>query len=80
VTITDDAIQSQPTSTRSPGPLRRRSPVIAFVVAAQRHLIAATTSLGIDGSALLGADLDLQVPVSVGDGTYRATLVLTALS
>jgi len=32
------------------------------------------------GSALLGADLDLQVPVSVGDGTYRATLVLTGLS
>jgi len=32
------------------------------------------------GSALLGADLDLQVPLAVGDGTYRAALVLTALS
>jgi len=32
------------------------------------------------GSALLGAGLKLDVPVSVGEGTYRATLVLTALS
>jgi len=32
------------------------------------------------GSALLGADLDLQLPVSVGAGTYNATLTLTALS
>lgn len=32
------------------------------------------------GSALLGADLDLKIPVDVTDGTYRATLTLTALS
>ncbi|MCP2265871.1 fibronectin type III domain-containing protein [Promicromonospora thailandica] len=32
------------------------------------------------GSALLGADLDLRIPVDVTDGTYRATLTLTALS
>jgi len=32
------------------------------------------------GSALLGADLALKLPVSVGAGTYNATLTLTALS
>ncbi|GAA2247471.1 hypothetical protein GCM10009851_36140 [Herbiconiux moechotypicola] len=32
------------------------------------------------GSAKLGADLDLKIPVDVTDGTYRATLTLTALS
>ncbi|HEV6955270.1 MAG TPA: FN3 domain-containing metallophosphoesterase family protein [Promicromonospora sp.] len=32
------------------------------------------------GSAVLGADLDLRIPVDVTDGTYRATLTLTALS
>ncbi|MFI8523278.1 fibronectin type III domain-containing protein [Promicromonospora sukumoe] len=32
------------------------------------------------GSALFGADLDLKIPVDVTDGTYRATLTLTALS
>ncbi|RLK58226.1 HtaA domain-containing protein [Actinokineospora cianjurensis] len=32
------------------------------------------------GSVLLGADLSLKVPVSVGSGTYDATLTLTALS
>ena len=32
------------------------------------------------GSALLGADLTLELPTTVSDGTYRATLVLTALS
>jgi hypothetical protein len=32
------------------------------------------------GSALLGAELDLRIPVDVTDGTYRATLTLTALS
>jgi hypothetical protein len=32
------------------------------------------------GSALLGADLDLRIPVDVTDGTYQATLTLTALS
>ncbi len=32
------------------------------------------------GSALLGADLELKIPVDVPDGTYRATLTLTALS
>ncbi|ACZ31784.1 metallophosphoesterase [Xylanimonas cellulosilytica DSM 15894] len=32
------------------------------------------------GSATLGADLDLVIPVDVTDGTYRATLTLTALS
>lgn len=31
-------------------------------------------------SAVLGAKLDLRVPVDVTDGTYRATLTLTALS
>ncbi|GAA2974950.1 hypothetical protein [Actinokineospora diospyrosa] len=32
------------------------------------------------GSVLLGADLTLKVPASVGSGTYDATLTLTALS
>ncbi|MFG6444492.1 metallophosphoesterase [Microbacterium sp. P07] len=32
------------------------------------------------GSALLGADLDLKLPVDVAEGTYLATLTLTALS
>lgn len=32
------------------------------------------------GSALLGADLDLRLPVSVAEGRYAATLTLTALS
>ncbi len=32
------------------------------------------------GSARLGADLELKIPVDVPDGTYRATLTLTALS
>lgn len=32
------------------------------------------------GSALLGADLELKLPVSVESGTYNATLTLTALS
>ncbi|WP_018681374.1 hypothetical protein [Actinokineospora enzanensis] len=32
------------------------------------------------GSVLLGADLQLKVPASVGAGTYDATLTLTALS
>lgn len=32
------------------------------------------------GSALLGADLELKVPVDAIDGTYEATLTLTALS
>ncbi|QEO14891.1 metallophosphoesterase family protein [Agromyces intestinalis] len=32
------------------------------------------------GSAKLGADLELKIPVDVTDGTYRATLTLTALS
>lgn len=32
------------------------------------------------GSALLGADLELKLPVSVESGTYTATLTLTALS
>ncbi|GII99693.1 calcineurin-like phosphoesterase family protein [Sediminihabitans luteus] len=32
------------------------------------------------GTALLGADLDLRIPVDVTDGTYQATLTLTALS
>ncbi|GAB2465739.1 purple acid phosphatase family protein [Xylanimonas ulmi] len=32
------------------------------------------------GSATLGAGLDLKIPVDVTDGTYRATLTLTALS
>jgi hypothetical protein len=32
------------------------------------------------GSALLGADLDLKLPIDATDGTYRATLTLTALS
>jgi len=32
------------------------------------------------GSALLGADLDLKIPVDATDGTYQATLTLTALS
>jgi hypothetical protein len=32
------------------------------------------------GTAKLGADLDLQIPVSVGEGSYRATLTITALS
>jgi hypothetical protein len=32
------------------------------------------------GSAKLGADLDLQLPIDVSDGTYQATLTLTALS
>ncbi|MGA1838787.1 metallophosphoesterase family protein [Herbiconiux sp. 11R-BC] len=32
------------------------------------------------GSAKLGAGLDLQIPVDVTDGTYKATLTLTALS
>ncbi len=31
------------------------------------------------GSARLGADLDLRFPIDVSDGTYRATLTLTAL-
>jgi hypothetical protein len=32
------------------------------------------------GSAKLGAGLDLEIPVDVTDGTYQATLTLTALS
>jgi hypothetical protein len=32
------------------------------------------------GSAKLGADLSLKIPVDVTDGTYKATLTLTALS
>lgn len=32
------------------------------------------------GTAELGADLDLEVPIDVSDGTYQATLTLTALS
>lgn len=32
------------------------------------------------GSALLGADLELKLPVETAQGTYRATLTLTALS
>jgi hypothetical protein len=32
------------------------------------------------GSAKLGAGLDLQIPVDATDGTYKATLTLTALS
>ncbi|WP_202107084.1 adenylyl cyclase [Agromyces seonyuensis] len=32
------------------------------------------------GSARLGADLDLRIPVEAADGTYRATLTITALS
>ena len=32
------------------------------------------------GAAKLGADLDLQIPLDVSDGTYQATLTLTALS
>lgn len=32
------------------------------------------------GSAKLGAALDLRIPVDVTDGTYRATMTLTALS
>jgi len=32
------------------------------------------------GTAKLGADLDLEVPVDVAEGTYRATLTLTALA
>jgi len=32
------------------------------------------------GSAVLGAELDLKVPVDVADGTYSATLTLTALA
>ncbi|PJJ55297.1 putative alpha-1,2-mannosidase [Compostimonas suwonensis] len=31
------------------------------------------------GSAILGADLDLRFPLEVADGTYQATLTLTAL-
>ncbi|WP_200921639.1 adenylyl cyclase [Agromyces sp. Leaf222] len=31
------------------------------------------------GSAKLGADLDLRIPVSATDGTYRATLTITGL-
>jgi hypothetical protein len=31
-------------------------------------------------AAVLGADLDLKIPVEVGTGTYSATLTLTALS
>ena len=32
------------------------------------------------GSAKLGAELDLRIPIDVTDGTYRATLTITALS
>ncbi|PJJ65437.1 hypothetical protein [Compostimonas suwonensis] len=32
------------------------------------------------GSAVLGAELDLKLPLSVGQGTYNATLTLTGLS
>jgi hypothetical protein len=32
------------------------------------------------GSAKLGAGLDLQIPVEATDGTYKATVTLTALS
>ena len=32
------------------------------------------------GSAKLGAALDLNIPIDVTDGTYQATLTLTALS
>jgi len=32
------------------------------------------------GSAQLGADLDLKLPIDVTDGTYQATLTLTALA
>ncbi|WP_208008509.1 adenylyl cyclase [Agromyces protaetiae] len=32
------------------------------------------------GSAKLGADLDLRIPIDSTDGTYRATLTITALS
>ncbi|WP_395244718.1 adenylyl cyclase [Agromyces sp. MMS24-K17] len=32
------------------------------------------------GSAKLGADLELKIPVNATDGTYRATLTITALS
>ncbi|MCC2031142.1 adenylyl cyclase [Microbacterium allomyrinae] len=32
------------------------------------------------GSAKLGAQLDLRIPIDVTDGTYRATLTITALS
>ncbi|GAA1917758.1 hypothetical protein GCM10009775_07820 [Microbacterium aoyamense] len=31
-------------------------------------------------SAVLGADLELKIPIEVGEGTYSATLTLTALS
>ncbi|MEK8226660.1 hypothetical protein NKG05_12050 [Oerskovia sp. M15] len=32
------------------------------------------------GSAVIGAELDLKLPLSVNEGTYNATLTLTALS
>ena len=48
--------------------------------------LAASSTLGHagagheQGSATLGADLGLKIPVDVSDGTYQATLTLTALS
>ncbi len=43
-------------------------------------LLGSASSGHVLGSALLGASLDLRVPITSTDGTYRATLTLTALS
>lgn len=42
--------------------------------------LGSATDGHVRGSAKLGAGLDLKIPVDVTDGTYRATLTLTALS
>jgi len=43
-------------------------------------VLGSATSGHASGSSLLGADLELLLPVSVTEGTYNATLTLTALS
>ena len=73
-----------PKVTENTGGALAGAPVTSGFVAGDGLSVPATLGSAPDGhekgSALLGADLDLQVPVTVGDGTYRATLVLTALS
>jgi endo-alpha-1,4-polygalactosaminidase (GH114 family) len=73
-----------PNQTQNSGGALAGAPVASGFVEGDGLSVPATLGLAPDGhqkgSVLLGADLDLRVPLSVGDGTYRANLVLTALS
>lgn len=47
---------------------------------AQSAVLGSAADGHVRGSAVLGAGLDLKIPTEVTDGTYQATLTLTALS